>query len=125
MKVYNRARALNKLARLFLDRLKKVSAPEEISYDNLNRYVQEIQKVFLVMDIDIKNWFPRISPFFIMDRRKFLTTYERAKLAHNSLNDFLTKEYIKTKTLEQALLQLNEVEAAQKQLEIAGKKKSR
>ena len=107
MKVYNRARALNKLSRLFLDRLKKVTAPEEISYDSLTKYVQEIQKVFIVMDIDIKNWFPRISPFFIMDRRKFLTIYERAKLQYHSLNDFLTKEYVKTKTLEEAIHQLN------------------
>ena len=30
MKVYNRARALNKLSHLFLDRLKKLNAPEEI-----------------------------------------------------------------------------------------------
>jgi hypothetical protein len=123
MKVYNRARALNKLSRLFLDRLKKISASEEISYDNLSKYVQEIQKVFIVMDIDIKNWFPRISPFFIMDRRKFLTIYERARLANNSLNNFLTKEYVKTKTLEEALLQLNEVQAAQKQLETIGQEK--
>jgi hypothetical protein len=125
MKVYNRARALNKLSRLFLDRLKKISASEEISYDILSRYVQEIQKVFIVMDIDIKNWFPRISPFFIMDRRKFLTIYERAKLTNNSLNNFLTKEYVKTKTLEEALLQLNEVQAAQKQLEIIGQEKEK
>lgn len=62
MKVYNRARALNKLARLFLDRLKKLNPPEQVSYDTLNRYVQETQKVMLVTDIDIKNWFPRISP---------------------------------------------------------------
>ena len=42
MKVYNRARALNKLAHLFVDRLKKLNAPEEISYDTLNRYAQEV-----------------------------------------------------------------------------------
>ena len=47
MKVYNRARALNKLAHLFLDRLKKLNPPEEISYDTLSRYAQEIQKVFI------------------------------------------------------------------------------
>ena len=82
MKVYNRARALNKLARLFLDRLKKLNPPEQVSYDSLSRYVQETQKVILVTDIDIKNWFPRISPFFIMDRRKFLAIYERAKQAY-------------------------------------------
>ena len=116
MKVYNRARALNKLSHLFVDRLKKINAPEGITYDSLNKYTQEVQKVFLVTDIDIKNWFPRISPFFIMDRRKFLTIYERARLTYNGLNDFVTKEYVKTKTLEEAFQQLNELTNVQKQL---------
>ena len=116
MKVYNRARALNKLARLFLDRLKKLNPPEQVSYDSLSRYVQETQKVILVTDIDIKNWFPRISPFFIMDRRKFLAIYERAKQAYTALNDYVTKEYVKTKTLEEALQQINELQNVEKQL---------
>jgi hypothetical protein len=116
MKVYNRARALNKLARLFLDRLKKLNPPEQVTYESLSRYAQETQKVMLVTDIDIKNWFPRISPFFIMDRRKFLAIYERAKQAYNALNDYVNKEYIKTKTLEDALLQISELQNVEKQL---------
>jgi len=116
MKVYNRARALNKLSRLFLDRLKKLIPPEQVSYDTMNRYVQETQKVLFVTDIDLKNWFPRISPFFIMDRRKFLAVYEKAKQAYNSQNDYVTKEYVKTKTLEEALNQLNELQEIEKQL---------
>jgi len=125
MKVYNRARALNKLAHLFLDRLKKLNLPEEISYDTLSKYTQEIQKVFMVMDIDIKNWFPRISPFFIMDRRKFLAIYERSKQAYATLNDFVTKEYIKTKTLEEAFQLLNELQNVQQQLATIGEEKEK
>jgi hypothetical protein len=125
MKVYNRARALNKLAHLFLDRLKKLNLPEEISYDTMSRYAQETQKILMVTDIDIKNWFPRISPFFIMDRRKFLTMYERARQAHATFNDFVTKEYIKTKTLEEAFQQLNELQNVQKQLGIIEEEKER
>ena len=68
-RVYNRARAMNKLARLFIERIRKVTVPEQVSYDSLNKFAQETQKVFMVTDIDLKNWFPRISPFFIMDRR--------------------------------------------------------
>ncbi len=116
MKVYNRARALNKLTRLFIERLKKINPPEQVSYDSLSRYAQDAQKVIMVTDIDIKNWFPRISPFFIMDRRKFLAVYERAKQAYNSLNDYVTNEYIKTKTLEEALQQINELQNEEKQL---------
>ena len=123
MKVYNRARALNKLARLFLDRLKKLSPPEQVSYESLSRYVQETQKVMIVTDIDIKNWFPRISPFFIMDRRKFLAIYERAKQAYTTLNDYVSKEYVKTKTLEEALQQINELQNVEKQLIVLGEEK--
>ena len=108
---------------MFLDRLKKLNPPEEVSYDTLNRYAQETQKIFLVTDIDIKNWFPRISPFFIMDRRKFLAIYERAKVAYNSLNDFVTKEYVKTKTLEEALQLLNELQNVQQQIVLLGEEK--
>ena len=125
MKVYNRARALNKLAHLFLDRLKKITPPEEISYDTLSKYAQEIQKVFIVIDIDIKNWFPRISPFFIMDRRKFSAIYERSKQAYATLNDFVTKEYVKTKTLEEAFQLLNELQNVQQQLASIGEEKGK
>jgi len=116
MRVYNRARAMNKLAHLFLDRLKKLNAPDKVSYDSLNRFSQETQKVFTVTEIDIKKWFPRISPFFIMDRRKFLMVYEKTKLTLTALNDFLTKEYVKTKTLEDTFQHINELHAFEKQL---------
>jgi hypothetical protein len=116
MRIYNRARALNKLAHLFLDRLKKVSVPDKVSYDSVSKFTQETQKVFTVTEIDIKNWFPRISPFFIMDRRKFLMVYEKAKLTLAALNDFLTKDYVKTKTLEETFQLINELHALEKQL---------
>jgi hypothetical protein len=116
MKVYNRARALNKLARLFLDRFKKLTPPERITYDTMKSYLDETQKMLLVTDIDIKNWFPRISPFFIMDRRKFLQTYEKARQAYMDLNDFVVKDYVKTKTLEEALHLIAELEETEKQL---------
>jgi hypothetical protein len=125
MKVYNRARALNKLAHLFLDRLKKLNLPEEISYDTLSKYTQEIQKIFIVIDIDIKNWFPKISPFFIMDRRKFLAVYERSKQAYATLNDFVTEEYVKTKTLEEAFQLLDELQKVQQQLATIGEEKGK
>ena len=62
------------------------------------------------------NWFPRISPFFIIDRRKFLALYEKTKLAFNALNEFLTKEYVKTKTLEKTFHLTEELQGLEKQL---------
>jgi hypothetical protein len=71
--------------------------------------------VFLVTDIDIKSWFPRLSPFFIMDRRRFLSVHEKAKLSLSTLNDFLTKEYVKTKTLEETFQLIDELQNLEKQ----------
>jgi hypothetical protein len=116
MKIYNRARALNKLAHLFMERLKKLTPPDQVSYDSLNIYASETQKTLTVLDIDIRNWFPRISPFFIMDRRKFLQVYEKTKLTYESLNDFMTKEYVKTKTLEKTFTLIDELQTLEKQL---------
>jgi hypothetical protein len=115
MKVYNRARALNKLARLFVERLKKIAIPEQVSYDSLNSFAQETQKVFNVVEIDIRNWFPRISPFFILDRRKFLTVYEKSKFALSAMQDFVAKEYVKTKTLEETFSLIDELHELEKQ----------
>ncbi|MCL2642404.1 MAG: hypothetical protein FWD52_02655 [Candidatus Bathyarchaeota archaeon] len=110
MKLYNRARALNKLANLFIDRLAKLSMPEQITYDTLRKYNSESQKTLLVTEVDIKNWFPRISPFFIMDRRKFLTVYDKTKQTFLSLNEFVNKEYVKIKTLQETLLMIGELQ---------------
>jgi len=101
MKTYGRARALNKLARLFIERAKQIKIPEKVTYDSFNAFVQELQKAFLVTEVDIRNWFSRISPFFILDRRKFLIVFEKAKEQLKEMTNFLTKEYVKTKTLEE------------------------
>ncbi|MDR2719828.1 MAG: hypothetical protein LBC03_03375, partial [Nitrososphaerota archaeon] len=110
MKLYNRARALNKLANLFIDRFAKLSIPEQLTYDAINKYNIEAQKTLIVTEVDIKNWFPRISPFFIMDRRKFITVYDKTKQTFLSLNEFVVKEYVKTKILQETLQMVGDLQ---------------
>jgi chromosome segregation ATPase len=107
-----------------MDRLKKLNAPDEVTYENLTKYAQDTQKVFLVTDIDVKNWFPRLSPFFIMDRRRFLSVHEKAKLSLSSLNDFLTKEYVKTKTLEETFQLIKDLQSLEAHLVEIGAEKT-
>ncbi len=116
MKTYGRARALNKLARLFVDRMRQIMVPDKVSYDSVYEFVQETQKAFVATEVDVRNWFPRISPFFILDRRKFLTIFEKAKLLLKELNDFLTKEYVKTKTLEETFQLIGRLKTLEGQL---------
>ncbi|MCW3993956.1 MAG: hypothetical protein NWE85_05270 [Candidatus Bathyarchaeota archaeon] len=115
-KTYGKARALNKLARLFVKRIRQIEVPDKVSYDSFQDFVQETRKAFVVTEVDIRNWFPRISPFFIMDRRKFLGVFEKAKESLKELQSFLTKEYVKTKTLEETFQIIDNLLVLQGQL---------
>jgi len=125
MKTYRRARALNKLARLFLDRMRQIKVQDKVSYDSFHEFVQETQKAFLVIDVDIRNWFPRISPFFILDRRKFSSIFEKAKVLLKELNGFLTKDYIKTKTLEETFQLIDKLQTLEEQLANLGEQRKK
>jgi len=116
MKTYGRARALNKLARIFLERIQQIKVPDEVFYDSFHDFVQETQKAFIVTEVDVRRWFPRISPFFILDRRKFLAVFEKAKESLKELQSFLKKEYVKTKTLEETFQLIDKLLALEGQL---------
>jgi hypothetical protein len=116
LKTYKRARALNKLSRLFIDRIKQIKIPEKVSYDNLNGFIQETQKALAVTEVDVRNWFPRISPFFILDRRKFLVAFEKAKASLKEAQNFLGKEYVKTKTLEETFQLIDKLQSLEGEL---------
>ena len=125
MKTHGRARALNKLARLFLDRMRNIKIPEQVSYKTLQDSVTDTQKAFSVTDVDVANWFPRVSPFFILDRRKFSAVFEKAKDSLRILEYFLSKEYVKTKMLEETFQLIDKVLANEQQLETLKNQKAR
>ncbi|MEM2675963.1 MAG: hypothetical protein QXT10_05675 [Candidatus Bathyarchaeia archaeon] len=109
MRTFKRAQALNKLAKIFLERIQPIRVPEKLSFRDVEDFVNSAQKAYAVTDVDVRNWFPRISPFFIMDRGKFLRAFESAKGSLKELNEFLTKEYVKAKVLEETFHLIDEV----------------
>jgi hypothetical protein len=116
MRTFGRAKALNKLAKLFLERFQQIKVPEKPSYREFEEFVKNAREAFGVTDIDIRNWFPRISPFFILDRGKFVRAFEKAKESLKELNDFLVKEYVKTRILEDTFRLIEDVGALEAQL---------
>lgn len=122
-KTYRRARAFNKLAKLFLDRIRQIKLPEKVTYSAVKDFVQETQRALAVTDVDVRNWFPRISPFFILDRRRFQFVFEKAKLMLKEVNDFLTKDYVKTKTLEDIFQLIEKVGVLEQQAETLKQRK--
>jgi hypothetical protein len=125
MKPYGRARGLNKLAHLFLERIRRIEVPDQDSCKSLLEFARETQEAFVVTDVDVKNWFPRISPFFAFDREEFLTVFRKAKESLNEINNFLTKECGKIKILEETFQLINELETLEEQLTNLSKQKKK
>jgi hypothetical protein len=125
MKPYGRARVLNKLAHLFLERITQIEVPDHVSCDNLLEFARETQESFVVTEVDVKNWFPRISPFFAVDRGEFLTVFGKAKESHKEINDFLTKECVKIKTLEETFQLIDGLKTLEEQLANLSKQKKK
>lgn len=123
-KIYKRARALNKLAKVFVDRM-RLSVPDDVTYDSFQKFVQDAQKAFGATDVDVRNWFPRVSPFFILDRRRFQAVFERAKETLKELDNFLNREYVKAKTLEKTFQQIEKLHDSEQQLKSLGEQRAR
>ncbi|MEM3153747.1 MAG: hypothetical protein QW629_03440 [Candidatus Bathyarchaeia archaeon] len=115
IRTFKRAQALNKLAKIFLERMQPLKVPEKPSFKDVEGFVNFAQKAYGVTDIDVRNWFPRISPFFIMDRGRFLRAFEGAKGSLKELNEFLTKEYVKAKALEETFQLIDDVNRLKEQ----------
>ena len=125
MKPYGRARGLNKLAHLFLERIRQIEVPEQVSCASLLEFARETQEAFVFTEVDVKNWFPRISPFFAFDREEFLTVFGKAKESLKGINDLLTKECVKIKTLEETFQHIDGLKTLEEQLVNLNKQKKK
>ncbi len=125
MKPYGKARGLNKLAHLFLERIRQIEVPDQVSCDSLLEFARETQKAFVVTEVDVKNWFPRISPFFAFDRGEFLTVFGKAKESLKEINDLITKECVKIKTLEETFQLIDGLKKIEEQLANLSKQKKK
>jgi len=66
--------------------------------------------------LTLKNWFPHISPFFIIDRRKFQPIFEKTRLTIKQPQRLRNQRIRKNKNQEKTFQLLNELNTLQNQL---------
>jgi len=126
-KTYRRAKVMYKLARNISEMIDEVSIPDEISQESLHTFCEELEKNLAKVGRERGKWFPVISPYFIMDRRRFDVALKRAMDSLQDIRSFSSEEYTKAGTLEndysiieklhQSLSELDEVEEHKKKTE--------
>ena len=122
-KTYRRAKIMNKLAKNISEMIDKVIIPDEISRESLDTLREDLERVLGVVGRERWKWFPVISPYFIMDRRKFDIVLKRAMDSLGELRSFSSDKYAKAETVEDAFTMVDTIRQYLSELDEVEKRK--
>jgi len=98
-KAYQRARVGKRLAQFFIDTLDKVSFPQQVSYQTTESSMKDLKRAISTIERERNLWFQRISPLFIMARRRIDVFLSRLVESAEKLSSFVSERYGKAKTI--------------------------
>ncbi len=102
-KTYRRSRVAWKLASKILDTIDEAPFPNEISPQSLQSFCENLENAFAAIGQERARWFPRISPFFIIDRRRVDVALQRAMDSFREFSSFSSTELGDAETVQDAL----------------------
>ena len=102
-KTYRRSRVAWKVASKILDTIDEASFPDEISPQSLQGFCENLENAFAAIGQERARWFPRISPFFIIDRRRVDVALQRAVDSFREFSSFSSAELGDAEMVQDAL----------------------
>jgi hypothetical protein len=127
-RTYRRAKILHKLARNISEMIEEVTIPDEISQENFDTFCEDLGKTLTKVIRERGKWFPVISPYFIINRRRFDVALKKATDSLEEVRFFSSDNYAEAKAVEdafsmidklhQSLGELKKVESRKKKMEL-------
>lgn len=108
-KTYRRAREAYRLTRNILDTIDKITIPDEVSQQSLQLLCEDFKKMLSSIGRERAKRYPRISPYFIIDRRRLDSALRKTSESLEELRSFLSNEYTTVKTVEDAFSKINKL----------------
>ena len=108
-KAVRKARLTEKLSKYFLKQIDKVVFPEKLSFSELDRFHKDLEKTVSAIARERNKWFPRISPLFIISRKKADFAFSRLASSISELGNFLSSDYSKAKLTERLSSEIDEM----------------
>jgi len=108
-KAKRKAKVTEKLSRYFQKQINKIDFPDKMSFAELDRVHKDLEKMFSSIARERNAWFPRISPLFIITRKRVDFAFTRLAGSMSELGNFLSTEYSKVETIEKLFLNTNEM----------------
>jgi len=122
-KTYRRAREAYRLARAVSETIDETTIPEEVTHKNLQTLCDNLKKTISAIGRERAMRFLRISPYFIIDRRRLDVALKKTVESFDELRSFSSDRYKKAKTVEDSFLMidkllqlLDELDAAEKHM---------
>lgn len=115
-KAYRRSRVAKKLAQLFIDTLNNVHFPENTSHKTTESLIKDLKRAFSTIERERNVWFPRISPLFIMARRKIDAVLSRLYESVGKLESFASEKYVKAKSVTDCIESADNITELQNEL---------
>ncbi len=104
-----KAKVTEKLSRYFLKQIDKVAFPTRMSFSELDGLNRALGKTLFSIARERNVWFPRISPVFIITRKRFDFAFTRLAGAVTELGSFLSSDYSKARVLESLISETDEI----------------
>lgn len=102
-KAVRKGKVTLKLSRYFLKQVDKTILPSQMSFTELNGFHTALEKMLSAVSRERNAWFHRISPSFILARRRVDFSLSRLSGPITELGDFLSSDYSKAEDVESLL----------------------
>lgn len=108
-KAVRKAKATEKLSKYFLRQIDKIDFPDKMSFSELERLHEDVKKMFSLIARERNVWFSRISPLFIITRKRVDFAFSRLAGSISELGGFLSGDYSKARAVEKLFLETDEL----------------
>jgi len=108
-KAVRKARVTEKLSRYFIKQINKVVFPDNMSFSELDKLHKDLEKMFASIARERNAWFPRISPLFIIARKRADFVFSRLAGSISELGAFLADDYSKAKVVEELFSKIDKM----------------
>jgi len=124
-KTYRRAKVLHKLARKISEMIEEVTIPDEVSQEPLDTLCEELGKTLAKVIRERGKWFPVISPYFIINRRRFDVALKKATDSLEEMRSFSSDSYARARAVEDAFSMINKLHQSLGELEKVEERKKK
>lgn len=107
-KAVRKAKLTQKLTRYFMKQFDKITFADEPSFNELTKLHKELERMVSSIMRERNLWFPRISPLFIIARKRVDFAFARLVGSVSELGAFLSTDFAKAETVENLFSEVDE-----------------